>query len=146
MDRWSPEDRSALMARVRNRDTSPELAVRKLAHAQGLRFRVNRRDLPGTPDLVFPRYRLAVFVHGCFWHRHSGCKRATTPKTRQDFWEAKLVRNVERDQQAAAALEGLGWQVMTVWECELKDQASVAQRLLASTRGLPPLSTSVDYG
>lgn len=134
------------MARVRNRDTSPELAVRKLAHAQGLRFRVNRRDLPGTPDLVFPRYRLAVFVHGCFWHRHSGCKRATTPKTRQDFWEAKLARNVERDHQAASALENLGWQVMTVWECELKDRTSVAQRLLASTRERPPLITSADCG
>ena len=144
MDRWNPEDRSALMARVRNRDTSPELAVRKLAHAQGLRFRINRRDLPGTPDLVFPRYRLAVFVHGCFWHRHSGCKRAATPKTRQHFWEAKLARNVERDQQAASALEDLGWQVMTVWECELKDRASVTQRLLASTRERPPLSTSAD--
>jgi DNA mismatch endonuclease, patch repair protein len=91
MGRWIPEDRSALMARVRIRDTSPKLAVQKLTHAQGLRFRLNWRDLTRMPDLVFPRYRLAVIVHGYFWHRHSGCPHATTPKTRQDFWEAKLA-------------------------------------------------------
>lgn len=113
-----PAARSALMARVRGANTKPELAVRRAAHALGYRFRLHRRDLPGTPDLVFPRLKVAMFVHGCFWHRHEGCQRATMPKTRVEFWSAKFDANVRRDERVAAELRALGWRCETVWECE----------------------------
>jgi DNA mismatch endonuclease (patch repair protein) len=133
MDRLTREVRNALMGRVKNRNTSPEIAVRKLAHSIGLRFRIGRRDLPGSPDIVFPRHGLAVFVHGCFWHRHGACPRATTPKTRTDFWVKKFTRNIERDAAATHELESLGWRVLIVWECELKDPSDIEERLLKST-------------
>lgn len=132
MDRVSREQRSANMARVRSRDTAPELAVRRAAHARGLRFRLHRRDLPGTPDIVFPRARLAVFVHGCFWHRHEECRRASVPETRATFWQCKFDRNVERDSENASALERLGWRVETIWECETRDAARLQGWLDAS--------------
>lgn len=110
--------RAALMSRVRGRDTGPELRVRKAAHALGFRFRLHRRDLPGSPDLVFPRRKVALFVHGCFWHRHEGCRKTTTPKTRVDFWLRKFDANRERDARVSAELESLGWQCEIVWECE----------------------------
>lgn len=122
MDRLSPERRSALMSRVRGKNTSPELRVRRLAHAMGLRFRLHRRDLPGTPDIVLPKYNTVVFVHGCFWHRHPGCRKATTPKSNVDFWEAKFLRNVERDQTNRLLLEKAGWRVIVIWECETKSE------------------------
>lgn len=106
------------MARIRSKDTKPEMQVRKMAHAMGLRFRLHRRDLPGTPDLVFPRLRSVVFVNGCFWHGHNGCKRAFKPSTNATFWRAKIDRNRERDQNAVLALAKLGWRVFTIWECE----------------------------
>lgn len=121
--------RSALMGRVRGKNTSPEIAVRRAAHALGLRFRLHRRDLPGRPDLVFPKHRLAIFVHGCFWHRHEGCKRATIPKTRQDFWLGKFADNEARDQRVTALLRDAGWRVEIVWECETKDQEALLRRL-----------------
>lgn len=108
------------MSRVRSVDTSPEIRVRRLAHAMGLRFRLHRRDLPGTPDLVFKKYRRCVFVHGCFWHRHPGCSKATTPKSNIDFWGAKFAANIARDEQVRNALEYLGWNVSVIWECETK--------------------------
>jgi len=117
-DRLSPEHRSWLMGQVRGRNTSPEIAVRKAAHGLGYRFRLHRKDLPGTPDLVFPRLRKVIFVHGCFWHRHRNCRLASFPKTRQEFWEAKFRRNVERDEQAVADLERLGWDVKVIWQCD----------------------------
>jgi DNA mismatch endonuclease (patch repair protein) len=129
MDHLSDEDRSALMAKVRSSDTGPELKVRKLAHAMGLRFRLNRRDLPGTPDLVFPRHRLAVFIHGCFWHRHPGCSRSTVPKSRVQFWTDKFEANVARDQRDIRALEGRGWHVLVLWECELKNEGQLRDRI-----------------
>ena len=129
MDKLDPERRSANMARVRGKDTGPEIRVRRMAHAMGLRFRLHRKDLPGKPDLVFPRYRLAVFVHGCFWHRHPGCRRASTPTTRPEFWQAKFDGNVARDRQQQEALEALGWKVLILWECELKDDAHLKARL-----------------
>ena len=110
--------RSALMARVRGKDTTPELAVRRAAHKLGYRFRLHRRDLPGTPDMVLPRLRLAVFIHGCFWHRHQGCKRCTSPKTRVEFWDAKFAANQQRDRRNEHLLRELGWRVEVVWECE----------------------------
>ena len=117
------------MARVRGKDTAPELRVRRIAHRMGLRFRLHRRDLPGTPDLVFPKHRLAVFVHGCFWHRHPGCGRASTPSTRPEFWQAKFDGNVERDRRRQAELIALGWTVLVLWECELKDDAALEAAL-----------------
>ena len=101
----------------------------------GLRFRLKRRDLPGSPDLIFPRYRLAVFVHGCFWHRHPGCARATLPKSRVEFWTGKFQANVERDRRDVRALEKLGWRVLVLWECELKDESELRGRLREATHG-----------
>lgn len=109
------------MSRVGSKDTSAEIRVRRAAHALGLRYRLHRRDLPGTPDLVFPRHRVALFVHGCFWHRHPGCRKASTPKSRQDFWRNKFERNVERDRAAILKLKQLGWRPEVVWECETKN-------------------------
>lgn len=123
--------RSALMSRVRQRDTSPELVVRKVAHSLGLRFRLQRRDLPGRPDVVFPSRRIAVFVHGCFWHRHQGCSRCTTPKARKDFWAAKFAANIDRDERATTALIGLGWKVIVIWECETFDQGRLRERIVS---------------
>ena len=108
------------MSRVRGKDTSPEMRVRRAAHAFGLRFRLHRKNLPGRPDLVFPKYRVALFVHGCFWHRHPGCAKASTPKSRYDFWQNKFNGNVARDARVEAELEALGWRVATIWECETK--------------------------
>ncbi|WP_260292393.1 very short patch repair endonuclease [Sedimenticola hydrogenitrophicus] len=119
--------RSAQMARVRGRDTKPEMRVRKALHAAGLRYRLHDRRLPGTPDLVFPSRRVALFVHGCFWHRHPGCAAARLPKTRLEFWEPKLTGNVERDGRNHAALEAAGWEVMVIWECETRDRAALAR-------------------
>lgn len=125
MDILDPVRRSANMAKVRGKDTGPELRVRTIAHRMGLRFRLHRKDLPGKPDLVFPKHRLAVFVHGCFWHRHEGCRRATMPSTRREFWEAKFAATVERDARQTAALESAGWRVLVLWECELKDDEAL---------------------
>lgn len=124
--------RSELMANIRGRDTAPELAVRRIAHRMGLRFRLHRHDLPGRPDLVFPKHRLAVFVHGCFWHRHQGCRHASTPKSRIAFWTEKFAANVERDARQEAALKALGWRVLVIWQCESRDEAAVERRLTAS--------------
>ncbi len=121
VDHISPERRSWLMSRVKGKNTSPEIRVRRLAHGMGLRFRLHRKDLPGKPDLVFPRYGVALFVHGCFWHRHPNCPKASIPKTNIAFWLKKFRQNVERDTRAIKALEKLGWSVKIVWECETKD-------------------------
>ena len=122
-------DRSAMMARVRGANTRPEMAVRRAVHALGLRFRLHRKDLPGTPDLVLPRWKTVLFVHGCFWHRHPGCRKAGAPKTRAAFWQAKFDRNVARDERTAAALRQAGWRVETVWECETRDPGALRERL-----------------
>ena len=122
--------RSALMGRIRGRDTTPELVVRRLLHRQGYRFRLHAGDLPGRPDIVFRGRRKALFVHGCFWHRHEGCRRTTTPRTRTAFWEDKFTRNRKRDAAAVCALERAGWEVGIVWECETKDIESLAPGLM----------------
>lgn len=129
VDRLSKERRSWLMSRVKSRDTTPELRVRRAAHSLGLRFRLHRKDLPGKPDLVFPRWRIAVFVHGCFWHQHEGCRKAAAPKTRGDYWKPKFEKNIERDKRAVGELERLGWQTLTIWQCETKDAASLTDLL-----------------
>lgn len=109
--------------------TKPEIAVRKLLHWMGYRFRLHRRSLPGTPDIVLPGRLKAIQVHGCFWHQHDGCRHGRVPATRNDYWRPKLARNKERDAQARAALEGMGWEALTVWECELADLESLATKL-----------------
>ena len=129
VDRLSPEARSQLMAAIGSKDTAPELAVRRLLHALGFRFRLHRRDLPGTPDIVLPGRRKAIFVHGCFWHGHPGCRFATRPATRPEFWAEKIGRNQTRDRIAVARLRRLGWSVATVWECSLRRPEHVAARL-----------------
>ena len=122
-------DRRRLMARVKGKNSKPELAVRSAAHALGFRFRLHRRDLPGTPDLVFPRVTKAIFVHGCFWHRHQGCSRTTHPKTRADYWENKFAENVARDTARLAELQALGWETLVIWECETFDPDELLRRL-----------------
>lgn len=131
MDRITPERRSANMRQIKSKGMKPELAVRRLVHAMGFRFRLHRKDLPGNPDLVFPGRRKVIFVHGCFWHQHPdpACRHAHTPRSNSDYWGPKLQRNAARDSQARAALEEAGWQVMTIWECELKDKNAAAARL-----------------
>lgn len=113
--------RSALMQKVRQRHTKPELIVRRTVHALGYRFRLHRKDLPGSPDLALPKHKIAIFVHGCFWHRHPGCRLASTPKSNSEFWNDKFRRNVERDSRKETELRDLGWRVMVVWECETRD-------------------------
>ena len=117
----TPEQRSRNMSKIKGENTKPEMIVRSACHELGLRYRLHRKDLPGTPDLVFPKYRLCLFVHGCFWHRHPGCKYAYTPKSRLDFWLPKLAKNVERDINAQRALEVSGWRVSIIWECQTKN-------------------------
>lgn len=128
-DRLSQAARSALMARIRGRDTAPEVRLRALLHALGYRFRLHRADLPGTPDVVLPARRKALFLHGCFWHRHKGCRHATLPRTRAAFWEAKFARNVARDRRVRRALNRAGWSVGVVWACALRDEDALARRL-----------------
>ncbi len=130
-DVFTPEQRSRVMARVKGKDTKPELKVRRLAHALGYRFRLQRKDLPGTPDLTFPGRRKVIFVHGCFWHGHDCARGTRKPKQNAEYWAAKIARNCERDADAMTALEAQGWSVLTVWECEMKDTNVLAQRLKA---------------
>jgi DNA mismatch endonuclease (patch repair protein) len=129
MDSVSLEKRSWVMAQVKGRDTWPEKAVRSLLHHMGYRFRLQRKDLPGKPDIVLPKYRTVIFVHGCYWHRHPGCKRATTPATHNEYWDAKFICTVSRDERNKTTLESQGWRVVVVWECELKDPVTLNVRL-----------------
>jgi len=129
VDRLTPERRSWLMSRVRGTNTTPEMRVRKAAHALGLRFRLHRKDLPGKPDLVFPKHHLALFVHGCFWHRHADCPKASMPKSREDYWKEKFDANVVRDARVETELRRLGWRVATIWECETRIDADIAERI-----------------
>lgn len=126
VDVVSPADRSRMMAGIKGKNSQPELLVRRLLFASGYRFRLHRRDLPGTPDIAMPGRKIAVFVHGCFWHLHQGCRFAKMPATRADFWKAKLEANVERDRQAIVKLQALGWRVLCVWECATRDAVVAA--------------------
>lgn len=135
MDALSPEQRSEQMGRVRSRNTRPEMCVRRLVHRLGYRYRLHRRDLPGSPDLVFPSRRCVIFVHGCFWHRHPGCRNTRTPKSRVEFWTRKFADNVLRDQRNEAELQALGWRHLVVWECETVNDGDITQRIMAFLEG-----------
>lgn len=117
------------MAAIRGKDTAPELAVRRMLHAMGYRFRLHRRDLPGSPDIVLPRHGKAIFVHGCFWHGHEGCRRASTPGTRRDYWLPKIERNRARDRHAVTRMRRAGWSVAVVWECAMRRPDRLRERL-----------------
>lgn len=134
-DTITRERRSWNMSRIKGRNTGPEIRLRSLLHGSGFRFRLHAKELPGRPDIILPKYRAAIFVHGCFWHRHAGCRNATMPSTRTEFWQAKFDSNVSRDERNRAALQVAGWTVFTVWECELKSDApGVVERLSRNIR------------
>ncbi|WLH88727.1 very short patch repair endonuclease [Pseudomonas sp. FP453] len=136
MDVVDPATRSRLMAGIKGKNTKPELIVRRFLNAHGYRFRLHRRDLPGKPDILLPRLKACIFVHGCFWHRHANCKYAVLPKTRIDFWTKKLESNVARDRKVMEELTDKGWHVITVWECELKNPGSALPALLEHLKDL----------
>jgi DNA mismatch endonuclease, patch repair protein len=129
MDTVSKIERSVMMSNISSTNTKPEIAVRSVLHELGFRFRLHRRDLPGKPDVVLPRHRKIIFVHGCFWHGH-GCKRSSTPKTNQDYWGPKISRNRSRDLENRSVLMALGWSVLEVWECETTSADKLRQKLL----------------
>lgn len=135
----SAAKRSWIMSRVGAKNTPAEMRVRRIAHSLGLRFRLHRADLPGKPDIVFPRHRIAVFVHGCFWHRHHGCKRARMPQTNQAYWRQKFRRNTERDRRVIAELASIGWRALVIWECETPNSAAITETL---RRQIVPPTTS----
>ena len=134
-ERISPETRSRMMSGIRGRDTQPERLIRGHLHAEGFRFRLCRKDLPGKPDIVLPRWKTAIFAHGCFWHGHQGCALFRVPKTRTEFWSDKISRNAQRDEAAIKALREMGWRVAVVWECALRaDQSRTLQSLVSFVR------------
>lgn len=128
-DPFDPEKRSTIMSHIGGKNTTPELKVRRLLHRLGYRFRLHRKDLPGTPDIVFPSRRKVIWVHGCFWHRHQGCSRGSLPATRREFWETKLNANVRRDLADQERLKALGWRYLVVWQCELRSMDTLADKL-----------------
>lgn len=130
MDIWSKQKRSYVMSRIRSKDTSPEKKVRSLLHQMGCRFRLHVKSLPGQPDIVFPKYKKVVFVHGCFWHLHKGCRDGTIPKTDHEKWKAKLERNVERDKLHTNELKKIGWGKLVLWECEIEKKIDKVEKKL----------------
>lgn len=119
-DIWSKEKRSAVMSKIRSKNTKPEMILRSFLHKKGFRFRIHRKDLPGKPDLVLPKYNAAVFVHGCFWHYHSDCREGRVPDTNSKFWQDKLSKNINRDTAHQLKLAEMGWRIVVIWECELE--------------------------
>ena len=136
-DRLTPEQRSANMARIRSKNTLPELRVRKAAHKLGYRYRLHRRDLPGNPDLVFPGRKAVIFVHGCFWHRHEGCPDCSQPGSRKDYWIPKFEATKVRDARSVALLQAAGWRVLVIWECESPNLGELSSKLAAFLGPLP---------
>ena len=128
-DVFSKEKRSWIMSRVKGRDTKPEILVRSLVHLMGFRFRIHRRDLPGNPDIVLPRYGKVIFVHGCFWHGHKRCPRSKRPSTNKGFWNKKLDENIERDKRFRRKLRRMGWKVLVVWQCEIRKPEKLLGKL-----------------
>lgn len=138
MDTVDTATRSKMMSSIRGKDTGPEMVVRRFLHGQGYRYRIHRKDLPGKPDIVIPRLKVCIFVHGCFWHRHPGCPFATIPKTRPEFWNEKLQKNVMRDLANIDTLEAAGWNILIVWECQLKKDPQTLEKLEQKLRLLSP--------
>ncbi|OPY57505.1 MAG: Very short patch repair protein [Pelotomaculum sp. PtaU1.Bin035] len=128
MDIWNKEKRSQVMSHIHSKNTKPEIAVRSLLHRMGYRYRLHRRELPGCPDIVLPKYNSVIFVHGCFWHLHEGCRDGTVPKTQHEKWKLKLERNVERDQLHYQELQKTGWKVLVIWECEIEKQPDMVRQ------------------
>ena len=124
------EKRSKNMSSIKSKNTKPEIAVRKLLHSMGYRFRLHRKDLPGSPDIVLPKYKTVIFVHGCFWHRHENCKYASNPKTRKEFWESKFKANVKRDKEIQEKIKNIGWHSVVIWECQIKDEKFLYKLIL----------------
>ena len=135
MDIWSKEKRSEVMSKIRSKDTKPEILVRKMLFARGYRYRLHVKNLPGKPDIVMPKYKAAIFVHGCFWHLHSGCREGTIPKTRTEYWEKKLLGNRERDKKHRRALRKAGWRVLRLWECEVEKNPDKIIKIIESFLG-----------
>jgi DNA mismatch endonuclease, patch repair protein len=129
VDKLTPDQRSAVMSRVRTRDTEPELIVRKLLHSLGYRFRLAPQRLPGKPDVVLPKYKAAIFIHGCFWHGHKGCARGARPASNTKFWNQKIDGNIRRDRKVQQALKSLGWRVLVLWQCRTTDMTILARRI-----------------
>lgn len=125
MDIWDKKKRSEVMSKIRSKNTKPEILIRKALFAKGFRYRINDNKLPGKPDVVLPKYKTIIFIHGCFWHRHDGCKYAYTPKTNTDFWIEKIMANKERDIVNQSKLESMGWKVLTIWECEIRQKDKI---------------------
>ncbi len=128
-ERFTPEERSRIMSRIKGRETKPEKLVRSLLHRSGYRFRLHDKNLPGKPDIVLPRHKRVVFVHGCFWHGHKRCKRAKRPATRKEFWNKKIDGNIKRDEKVKRQLKKLGWRVLIVWQCQTHNQTELRNRL-----------------
>lgn len=129
LDILTKEKRSWVMSRIHGHDTGPELVVRSTLHRMGYRFRIHRKDLPGRPDVVLPKLKTVVLVHGCFWHRHRGCRFAYDPGSRQEFWQKKFAQNVERDKEVSRILRCLGWRVLVIWECQTRSAEQLSRRL-----------------
>lgn len=128
-DHLTKEMRSWNMSRIRSKDTKPEMIVRSVLHKMGYRFRLHRKDLTGKPDIVLPKYKTVIFVHGCFWHSHKGCKRCTIPSTNKSYWLAKFERNIKKDSTNKTLLKKMGWKVLVIWECEIKEINSLQRKL-----------------
>lgn len=125
----SRSKRKEMMSKVKQRHTKPEIAVRKLLHRLGYRFRLHSKKLPGTPDIVLPKYKSVIFVHGCFWHQHEGCRKARRPTSNVEFWNEKLDKNIERDKRKESELKDLGWKVLIIWDCEIKDEETLIKKV-----------------
>ena len=124
------DQRSRNMSAIKSKNTKPEIAVRKMLHALGYRFRLHRKDLPGSPDIVLPKYKTVIFVHGCFWHRHENCKYASTPKTRKEFWNKKFKENIKRDLEIQDKIKNLDWRSVVIWECETKNIGNLREKII----------------
>jgi DNA mismatch endonuclease (patch repair protein) len=131
MDVFSQEKRSQVMSKIKDKDTKPEKIIRTMLHNMGYRFRLHRRDMPGNPDIVLPKYKKVIFVHGCFWHGHKGCARAKRPSSNENFWSEKLAKNMERDKKNQKELIKLGWNYLIIWQCQIKkvNSEKIAQRI-----------------
>ncbi|MFX4263093.1 very short patch repair endonuclease [Pelotomaculum propionicicum] len=136
MDIWAKEKRSSVMSKIRSKNTKPEIKVRSLLHRMGFRFRLHNHNLPGKPDIVLPKYKTIIFVHGCFWHLHDNCRDGTIPKTQQEKWKEKLERNVQRDQEHSTKLKELGWNVIVIWECEIEKHIDLVEQRFIELRKL----------